>query len=85
MVPAEVDVLRDEGIAYAHRLAKESGSFTQLWLAKKVPHPFPHQVNATEVAVQFRALAVQRLGEAFKGQLQGKKKEFLSNIQGMDR
>lgn len=78
VVPAEVDVLRDEGIAYAHRLAEEGTSWTQLWLAQGVPHPFPHQVKAHPTAAAFRKLAVQRLSEAFDGQL-GEKK-FISNI-----
>lgn len=79
IVPAEVDVLRDEGIAYATRLAKESDSWTQLWLAKRVPHPFPHQTEATELAVEFRRLAIQRLGEAFTGTLPPKE-QSLSNV-----
>lgn len=79
VVPAEVDVLRDEGIAFARKLAKESGNFTQLWLARNVPHPFPHQLDATDVAVEFRQLALQRLREAFNGELIGKK-EFISNV-----
>lgn len=78
VVPAEVDVLRDEGIAYAKRLAKENDQFTQLWLAPGVPHPFPHQVLAHPSAVEFRKLAVQRLGEAFSGKLHGK--QFISNV-----
>jgi acetyl esterase/lipase len=78
VVPAQVDVLRDEGIAYARRLAEENDSWTQLWLAQGVPHPFPHQVKAHPTAVAFRNLAVQRLSEAFAGQLKGK--EFISNI-----
>lgn len=78
VVPAEVDVLRDEGIAYAKRLAKENNAWTQLWLAPRVPHPFPHQVKAHESAVEFRRLAVQRLGEAFAGKLGTK--DFISNV-----
>ena len=79
VVPAEVDVLMDEGISYARRLAKESGSWVQLWVAKGVPHPFPHQVDATPIAADFRALAIQRLQEAFNGKLTGKT-DFISNI-----
>lgn len=79
VVPAEVDVLREEGIAYARRLANESGSWTQLWLARRVPHPFPHQVDATPVAAEFRQLAIERLQEAFAGKLQGKT-DFISNL-----
>lgn len=78
VVPAEVDVLRDEGIAYAQRLSKENNAWTQLWLARRVPHPFPHQVQAHESAVEFRKLAIQRLQEAFQGRLKGK--EFISNV-----
>ena len=78
VVPAEVDVLRDEGIAYARRLGTEGTSWTQLWLAKGVPHPFPHQVKAHPTAAAFRELAVQRLGDAFAGRLGDKK--FISNI-----
>lgn len=76
--PAEVDVLRDEGIAYGRRLGKENEAWTQLWLARRVPHPFPHQVEASEVAAEFRQLAIQRLSQAFKGELT--KKEFITNV-----
>lgn len=78
VVPAEVDVLRDEGIAYAKRLSRENDAWTQLWLAPRVPHPFPHQVTAHPSAAEFRRLAVQRLGEAFAGQLNDK--QFISNV-----
>lgn len=70
-------MLKDEGIAYAQRLAKENDAWTQLWLAPGVPHPFPHQVEAHPSAVEFRRLAVQRLGEAFTGRLNNK--EFITN------
>lgn len=79
VVPAEVDVLRDEGIAYARRLGQENEGFTELWLAKRVPHPFPHQTEATDVAKEFRRLAVARLREAFDGSLTGGRK-FVSNV-----
>lgn len=79
VVPADVDVLRDEGIAYGKRLGKENEAWTQLWLARRVPHPFPHQVQATEVAVQFRDLALKRLTEAFEGKL-ASRKDFISNV-----
>ena len=78
VVPAEVDVLRDEGIAYARRLAKESGSWTELWLAKGVPHPFPCQTEATDISKQFQELAILRLSEVFEGKL--KEGEFISNV-----
>lgn len=78
VVPAEIDVLRDEGITYAKRLAEESGSFVELWLAKGSPHPFPHQTGATPNAVHFRKLALQRLKEAFVGNLP--KSGFVSNV-----
>lgn len=78
VAPADVDVLRDEGIAYAKRLRDENDSFTQLWLARRVPHPFAHQPAATPVAVQFRNLACRRLAQAFAGDLRGK--EWISNL-----
>jgi acetyl esterase/lipase len=78
VVPAEVDVLRDEGIAYAKKLKDEGNGWVELWLAKGVPHPFPHQYAATEVAVEFRELAIKRMIEAFEGNLKGK--TFISNI-----
>lgn len=77
-MPAQVDVLSDEGIAYGKRLGKENDAFTQLWLAPGVPHPFPHQVTAHPTAAEFRRLAVQRLGEAFDGKLTAK--QFISNV-----
>lgn len=78
VVPAEVDVLRDEGIAYAKRLANENDAWTQLWLAQRAPHPFPHQVKAHPAAAAFRRLAIQRLGEAFTGKLP--RTHFVTNV-----
>ncbi|KAH8928505.1 hypothetical protein BT69DRAFT_1346589 [Atractiella rhizophila] len=69
---AEVDVLRDEGLAYARKMREEGDGWVQCWLARNVPHPFPHQYKATERAVEFRELAIKRLAEAFKGELKGK-------------
>ena len=43
--PAEIDVLRDEGLAYAKRLTEEGDGWVECVLAEGVPHPFYHQVT----------------------------------------
>lgn len=43
--PAEIDVLREEGLAYAKKLQEEGDGWVECVLAKGVPHPFPHQVS----------------------------------------
>jgi acetyl esterase/lipase len=43
--PAEIDVLRDEGLAYAKRLKEDGDGWVECVLAKGVPHPFVHQVG----------------------------------------
>ena len=45
--PAEIDVLRDEGLAYAKRLAEEGDGWVECVLAEGVPHPFVHQVTSS--------------------------------------
>ncbi|KAF8529277.1 esterase [Hysterangium stoloniferum] len=41
--PAEIDVLKEEGLAYANKLKVEGDGWVECVLAKGVPHPFPHQ------------------------------------------
>lgn len=43
--PAEIDVLREEGLAYAKKLQEEGDGWVECVVAKGVPHPFPHQVG----------------------------------------
>jgi hypothetical protein len=68
-----------EGIAYGRRLGAENDAFTELWLARDVPHPFPLQVAATDRAVEFADKAILRLNQAFKGEL--RRKKFVSNVE----
>lgn len=47
--PAEIDVLREEGLAYAKKLQDEGDGWVECVVAKGIPHPFPHQVTLSEL------------------------------------
>lgn len=73
--PAEIDVLRDEGLAYAKRLKEEGDGWVECVLAEGVPHPFPHQVGKLpSIPIGFglivfgspRPLRLQGLGSSLK-------------------
>ena len=62
--PAEIDVLREEGLAYAKRLKEEGDGWVECVLAEGVPHPFVHQVGNppfTSVSEFISPLGLHRL------------------------
>ncbi|KAF8583980.1 esterase [Ramaria rubella] len=62
--PAEIDVLRDEGLAYAKKLEEEGDGWVECVLAKGVPHPFVHQTAATPRAWELVEKSTSRMKEA---------------------
>ncbi|GJJ07696.1 hypothetical protein Clacol_001901 [Clathrus columnatus] len=67
--PAEIDVLREEGLAYAKKLQDEGDGWVECVVAKGVPHPFPHQTAATPRAKELVTKSTTRLREAYAGLL----------------
>ncbi|KAF8511198.1 alpha/beta hydrolase fold-domain-containing protein [Gautieria morchelliformis] len=67
--PAEIDVLRDEGLAYAKRLKEDGDGWVECVLAKGVPHPFVHQTAATPRAWELVEKSTSRMKEAYAGLL----------------
>lgn len=54
--PAEIDVLRDEGLAYARKLKEEGDGWVECVLAEGVPHPFVHQVRSCPTLYHMRSV-----------------------------
>jgi len=67
--PAEIDVLRDEGLAYAKRLKEEGDGWVECVLGKGVPHPFVLQTGATPRAWELLEKTTSRMKEAYAGLL----------------
>ena len=64
IITAELDVLRDEGEAYAARLRSE-GVEVQYVRMKGVPHPFMQYDAVLEGAKEYNRLALKALRTAF--------------------